>query len=665
MIKRIIASLLVLLTIIGSVTKVYADNVAYNTYAVTTGGWHGRTQTAYEVLTTISLDEISAPNDIYIDYKDYIYIADSTLGHIVVLDNHRNLSHIIGEQELTRPTGVSVDREGYVFVADSDAVFKFDEAGNLVDRFGRPTDPLFGATTPFRPMNVSTDQRGNIYVVGEASTNGIIVLNAQGEFLNFFGVNPTNLTLFQTLQNIFTPVDQRQFLNAPVPPTDIAINERGTIFTVTTGGVEPIRQLNIAGTNILGTQRWNMSDTPIAITTAPNAMGLENFYVLDAQGLISEYTSEGELLFYWGGTDNVAQRQGIFRNPSSIAISSDGTIYVTDMGTGLIHVFAKTDFAYWVHQALRFFEMGRYVESKDYWEQVLRFHDDFAIAHLAMGQASFLQEDYENARESFYIGGFVSGYSQAFWEIRNVWLLNNTSYLIGGILIIFIASQVHKFVKKRSKKEKKVYAYQEKQIYKDFKIMTRILRHPLLTFEAIKYNGIGSVLVASIIYGVSVVVFLLSYIFTGFIFRNPHTDIILLLGMYILGMALYIGISYLISTINDGEGSFRNMYVATSYGLSPVIFMFIPVSLLSLVLTLNEAFIYTTLIQVSVAYSILLQFLMIKEIHDYSVKDTIKNVLLTIFGIASLLVVVFIVYLLLSQVGVFIKDVILEVIARV
>jgi phosphatidylserine synthase len=81
-------------------------------------------------------------------------------------------------------------------------------------------------------------------------------------------------------------------------------------------------------------------------------------------------------------------------------------------------------------------------------------------------------------------------------------------------------------------------------------------------------------------------------------------------------------------------------------------------------LTYNESFIYTTLMFIAVAITVLYLIIMVKEIHFYDMKPTIANILISIFTALMILAVLFIVYLLLSEVWTLFSDVIRELINR-
>ena len=610
------------------------------------------TQQAYEPISFIALEAIVTPQDLFITPDNYLLVACSHHRHIVVLDPHRELHQIIGAGELVTPMGVATSATtGDIFVADTQYVVQFAQDGTLLQRFGRPTSEFFGETAPFRPLKIALDARDTMFIVGEAASNGLIMLNPAGEFLGYFGANQTTRTLFQALQDFFTPRGAtRQFLNTPTPPTNVAISYRGAVFTVTHNlEAEVVKMLNVAGNNILP----NLAGfTPIDVTMAQSHGG---FYVLTSDGLIIEYNAEGEMLFAFGGIDPTVQRLGVFRQPTSLVQDRYGNLLVADALSGLIHLFAPTEFTRWVHLAMDYFEQGLYLQSMAYWEEVLRFHSAFTLAHYAIGQALFLQGDHVGARERFYIASHVGGYSDAFWEVRNHWLQTNTLTIVLIILGLVACGQLYKRTKKR------IPAFTA-PIFKELAHAKKILTSPADAYYDIRFHHKASVRSASIMYVGLFASFVISAMATGFIFTwDTGLDILPLAGAFAGVVALFVAINFLVATVNEGEGSFANVYIGTAYAATPFILLAVPITLLSQVLTLSEAFVYQFLFQIAIGWSLLLQCIMIKEIHDYELRDVVKNIFLTIFAGAVLVLVVFILYLLLMQVAEFIQGVVMEV----
>ena len=117
----------------------------------------------------------------------------------------------------------------------------------------------------------------------------------------------------------------------------------------------------------------------------------------------------------------------------------------------------------------------------------------------------------------------------------------------------------------------------------------------------------------------------------------------------------------MISAINDGEGTLRSVYVGTAYSLTPYV-VFGPIVILSTyVLTLNEAVIVHYLWAIAILWSAALICITVKEIHNYTVKETVKIILLTFFFMIMAVIVSVILYLIGQQVVIFVQDIISEV----
>jgi sugar lactone lactonase YvrE len=639
-------------------------NEATNTWTISVDGDYILTQTAYEPIAIISHDEISRPEDLFIDDHNNLFIADSDLGHIIILNSSKEVIRTVGAGYLQNPTGVFVT--DYIFVADTEHVFQFSLTGTLINQFGRPESPLFGRTQPFRPRKIAVDARGNLYIIGEAATSGIIQLNDDGEFLGYFGANQTTLTFFGAMQNFL--LGGGRIANLPMPPTNLDIAENGIVFTITHDlETAAVKQLNIAGHNML--------DNDVIVSHGVDiTLGNQgNFYALTANGFIMEYDSSGNLLFFFGGQDPSMQRLGILRQPTSLVVDETGNLYVADAESGFLHLFTPTEFTTHVHQALSYFEEGRYTQSEDYWLDVLRLNSSFGLAHQAIGQARFIQADHEEALARFYLANDVEGYSEAFWELRYEWLMRHTGTIIAISLAMFIIHALLKFVDKKSgvisKIKKRIRQKFDSEFLLELALMRKILKNPFDVFYEIKREKKATVKMATFLYVLMFIAIFISLYFTGFIFANNlihDLGLILIITIFILVFGLFVIVNYLVSTINDGEGRFADIYIGTAYSMTPFIIFSVPITLLSRVLTLNERFVYTFLMQIAILWSLLLLFLMVKEIHGISIRGTFKNILMTVAGGLIMIVISFILYILLvDQVFEFIYSIFWEVLIRV
>ncbi|WP_059172401.1 YIP1 family protein [Bacillus sp. FJAT-27445] len=647
--------------------------VPYATETMAADGSIIQTQTAYKPLGRFLPDvEVKSPEDIYSDSSGMMYIADSGTKRIIAADEEGTVKGVFGDGILGTPTGVFVDEQSIIYVADyeKEKIFSFSQDGKLIAEFGRPTSPLFGKNSPYKPQKVSVDRRGNIYVISEGSTNGIIQLSKNGDFMGYYGVNSTGISFSSLLQNLFSSEKQkaRMFMKTPPAPDNIAIDSQGLIYSVTEGTKnEVIKKLNVAGKNMLSPY---ISDVSNYQDITVDAAG--NIFAISGKGKIHEFDSFGHLLFIFGGRDDGSNRLGLFKQPTGIAIGKNGRLYVTDKERGMIQVFEPTSFAGKVHEGIALFKEGLYVKSQKHWESVLELNSSFGLAHYAMGLAYYKQQEYDKSIEEFKFAEAVDGYSDSFWEVRQKWMQDNLgtvfTFLIGAAILYYSIKFLDKKAGILHLPRRRWESFKRVKLVGELLFLFKFFRHPIDSFYDLKRNGHASVLSATILYCVLFIEFLVSRFQTGFIFRSGISEEVSLgaeVAKVLLPLLLFIIINYMVSTINDGEGRFKDVYIGTIYSLAPYLVFILPIVLISNVLTLNEAFVYIFSTRIVYAWCLVILVIMIKEIHNYSFTETVRNIFVTLFGMGIMVLVIFIIFVLADQVYDFVYSVIKEVVLRV
>ncbi|ANC78675.1 hypothetical protein ABE65_018480 [Fictibacillus phosphorivorans] len=670
--KRIAQFVAFLVFLLVPIYSIASASVPYQTETLSADGQTIETQTAYTPVGTLLPDvEITNPEDIFSDTKGNLYIADSGAKKILVADKNGKFVREIGKGVLKSPTGVYVDENEKIFVADyeEEKVFRFSQDGKVEEQYGKPDSPLFGKSSSFKPQKVAVDRRGSIYVISEGSTNGIIQLSKDGGFLGYYGVNSTEGSFGTFLQKLLTSESKKanMFMKTPPAPDNIALDDQGLVYSVTEGTTnEVIKKLNVAGKNMLFP---DISDEKSLQDIAVDYDG--NMFVVSSTGEIYEYDSFGNLLFIFGGKDDGTNRLGLFKQPTGITIDPDGRLYVTDKERGMIQVFESTAFSKQVHEGIALFKEGRYVESQKYWEEVLEMNSSFGLAHSAMGSAYYKQQDYDKALEEYEFANDVYGYSDSFWEVRHAWMQENLETVLFAIIFFTILYYIVKVIDKKKgildQPRRSFGAIKKQRLIGELLFLFKFFRHPIDSFYYLKRKQYASILSATILYVILIVEYIYSRFYTGFIFRTVSNDANLVgeLLLLLVPLALFIVVNYLVSTINDGEGRFKDIYIGTIYSLAPFL-VFSPIlTLLSNVLTYNESFVYVFSIRIIYAWCLIILFIMLKEIHNYTFSDTIRNIFVTLFGMVIMLLVVFIVFVLIDQVYDFVYSIIKEAVLRV
>ena len=402
--KRIVTC--VILAVVTAMIFLQASAFADSPYVTyTINGYYQirQTQTAYLAYSTITKfgeESLTSPSDIYIANDGLVYIADSGNARIVVGDAEGALVKIIGVGTLVNPKGVFVTDDGSIYVADRDAekVFIFNGDGQLIQEYGKPTSPLYGDELSFLPIKITVNSAGIMFIVCESNTNGIVEISPTegGTFLGYFGTNNATKDLKTIIYRAILTDAQRAKMvsNIPATPTNLTIDSKGLIYTVTRGNEnETLKRLNIAGTNMIKSNYDYYADTPTSVVAGNH----DNVYVADQQGYIFEYNNEGEMIFVFGGPDDGSQRVGLSTMVSGISIDSQDRIYVLDSDKAKIQIYEPTEFTNLLHEALSLYSKGRYTDAKEPLTEVLKMNSMFDYANKAMGRCYFYEDNFEEA----------------------------------------------------------------------------------------------------------------------------------------------------------------------------------------------------------------------------------------------------------------------------
>ena len=681
--KKTVKSFIVSLSLLGvvaatlasSVTTVSAD-APYKTYTVDGYGDVSETQTAYlpyETITKIGDESLTAPTDFTLLSDGTMFILDSGAGRVVVADENYDLVATFGEGILVGPRGIYVTEDHITYVADRDAnaVFVFDAEYNLIKTYTKPTEAMYGETQSFLPIKIVVNTSGTMYVICESNTNGIVEISPVdgGTFLGYFGTNATSASLWTKIWRSLQTDAQRakQVSNLPATPDNLAIDAKGIIYTVTRGEKsDTVKRLNIAGSNMTECEEY--PEVPACICAGNH----DNLYVATTTGFIYEYNNDGDLLFMFGGSDDGTQRIGLSTKVEAIQIDDEDKIYILDSDKAQIQVYEPTEFTTYLHEALYLFSKGRYTESKEPLTEVLKMNNLFTYANKAMGKALYKEGDYESALSYAKLAHDEDLYSDSYWEIRNDWLKDYLSPIFIAIIVLVVVI----FVLKRLDKKKHILDAPrrglkkagDKKLLKELRYMFFFMKHPIDGSYGIKREGRVSVLSTNIILVVSLLWYIINKYFAGFLFKSVRdgeyeifSDILILA----VALVLVVGCNYLICTINDGEGRFRDIYCSFIHCLAPYVILMPIIFILSHIVTENEAFFVSFGYFLMYAWMIVLFIIAVREINNYNIGETVKVILLTAFTILIVCLLAFILYVLWSQVFDFVESIVGEVVYRI
>lgn len=665
--KRLIAGFLLLVmvfTMILPASSSVASQTTSYTYTLDNKGYLVRTQDAYLPDKTITDLGLANPDDLFVDDDNMLYIADSGNARIVKYSiDTAKIVNILEYAEFTKPTGIFVTKKGDLYVADPAArmIFRFDKDFNFIESFARPDTPIFSDTN-FQPMRISVGNNGDMYIVGEGVYSGIIQLSAEGDFLGYFTVNKTKLTLVQAFQNAIFTREQLANLTERTPTTfsNIFIDKSNIVYTTTMGTNEDgLKKHDTAGGNMFIDQDpcfINMTDLWV------DEQGI--IYTSCSSGYINIYSSAGEWIFNFGSSNSDLDVSGLYTTLPSITVDRSGTIWTVDGDKGYLQSFEPTEYANMIYEAMTLYEKGLYQESQEKWSEVLRLNQMSVLAHNGVGKAYLHAEDYESAIPHFEVAGNRTYYSQAFWEVRNGYIQRGLPVVAIIILVLtaigMIVGRLDKEHKVRKFKKKVSGKIAEIPVLGDLQYAFKIATHPVDRYYDIRIRKKGSVLGATVIYLLMFLSFMLYQTKKGFIYQTVAVEDMdinaIVIGFFAI-IGLFILCNYLVASIKDGDGSFKQVYMIPAFGCMPAMIALLMVTVMSHGLTANEAFMLDVVMNAGIIWSLILIFVGLMTVHDYTVKETIVSLIITLVFIIIIAVVSIVIIIMWDQLWGFLKTV--------
>lgn len=680
--KKSLVLLLALMLSAMAVIPVAASQATSYTYTLDDENELVRTQDAYLPDRTITNLGLVNPADMIIDEANNLYIVDTGNKRIVIYNLYTeetvgiiNADTVQDDQfgGFDNPKGIYRTKDGEIYVADAGAktVFRFSKDYKFVRRYDKPTAPIF-ADTNYEPSKVAVDSGNNIYIVSEGVYTGIIQLANTGEFLGYFTSNKTVLTPQQMFLKLIYNKEQEaksSLLNTqPSTFSNIYVDMNGTAYSTCMGsGDSLLKKHSTDGTNMFNGVIW-ATDSMTDVTV--DSQGI--IYTCDSNGFIAAYTTSGELIFSLGAQVLDLDVSGLFTSLTTIAVDNMGNIWTADGEKGYLQSFTPTEYATTIYKALGEYEDGDYDNALKDWSYVLRLNQMSVLAHNGVAKAYYNDEDYQKAMEDFEIAGNREGYSKAFWEVRNKAIQKH----LGTFLIVVIALIVLRIAiglidrKKVIRKKKKALGTKLKNlpVIGEIGYAFKCAKHPIDRYYDIRVGKNGSPIAATIIYVVFFGVYMLYQTSKGFIYQ--YTDVEDMdMGAVVVGffaiLILFIVCNYLVTSITDGDGTLKQVYMIPAYGLMPLMFCMLATIGMSYVLTYNESFILTVIMAIGLIWSIAVIFEGLSTVHDYDFKGTVVSLIITAVFMLIAAIVVLVVIIMWEQLYDFLLTVGKEVIRNV
>lgn len=176
--------------------------------------------------------------------------------------------------------------------------------------------------------------------------------------------------------------------------------------------------------------------------------------------------------------------------------------------------------------------------------------------------------------------------------------------------------------------------------------------HPFKGFWEIKHENKGSVRTASVILILFIITSIADGFYCGFLFNSGggiSYNMAQGLAVILLSYFIWCISNWCLTSLFDGEGSFKDICKATAYSLLPISVVQMILIPLSLSLTLDESSFFKMILYIGIIWTAFLLFIGIIVTHQYTFLKSIVIVLFTLLGMCIITYILLLFFNLIQQ----------------
>ncbi len=644
-----------------------------------------------------------------------IVILNRDMNKVVKILNSFTNNHGVADA-LSAPEGVFVTKpknaseEGEIFVADTGnrRIVVFDYQGNFSRIFEAPKSDVFTSDAIYAPVSLAVDSSGRIYVVSKNTGEGIVALNSDGSFSCIVASQKVTVNILDALWERFQTDAQKEQAEevTSFPFGTITIDDNDMLYAVVaentidpgaqqgaitgkskSGDYAPVKKLNPDGDDIMrrngffppsGEVRVKSSLTTTNKDTAASgpstiidvALGDEGTWTIadKKRSHLFTYDKNGNLLYIFG---DKGEQQGNLKTISSIsyqytdAASKEkglsAKLLVLDQETNAITVYKRTEYGQVLLTALEHTNNKEYDKAVDDWYDILQRNNNYDAAYVGIGDALYREGKWEEAMDMYKTAYDTASYSNAFKMYRKD-LVSKYIFLIVVVAVVLIVA-ISKFFGFAGKVNQRTALKKgKKNIGEEILYAFHVMFHPFDGFWDLKHEKRGSVRAATFWLVMVIIAFVYESFGTGYIVSGnaggsvAGSAISQAVGI-LVPLLLFVTANWCLTTLFDGEGSFKDVYIATCYAAAPLSFLTIAATIVSNFVTDSETGFVSLLTGLAWVWFILLLFFGIMVTHDYAMGKNILTIGGTIVGMAIIMFLVILFSGLMMKMSSFIANI--------
>ena len=131
--------------------------------------------------------------------------------------------------------------------------------------------------------------------------------------------------------------------------------------------------------------------------------------------------------------------------------------------------------------------------------------------------------------------------------------------------------------------------------------------------------------------------------------RWSEINILMELATVLVPLFIWVLANWCLTTLMDGKGRFRDIYMATAYSFTPYVLIGIPMIFVSNVVTMEEGVFYTYFNTFALIWCVFLILCAMMMIHDYGLLKGLGSSIMSVAGMAIIIFVILLFFSLISD----------------
>lgn len=641
----------------------------------------------------LGVGEFKGPQDLYVDRHGYVYLLDSGNNRVIQLDSGLQVVRVITElvrddgtsDALRNPQGVFVTEDGLIYIADRDngRVVALDETGRIVKEIGAPKTDVAGVLPEgfvYKPVKICVDRAQRTYVIAQDVYDGLLEFDSAGNFKGYVGATRVSPSLVDLFWSRLSTREQRErmALFLPTEYSNLDLDAKGFICATVASQGQAVRLLSPSGNDVL--RKPPVGDIQTAASSSATIAGPSVFVdvasrqygiysVLDRRrSRVFTYDSMGRLLYVFGGPGDM---DGTFKDP--VAIDTIGyKILVLDRGTNRLTVMRPTGYAQLIHSAIALYNNGHYSESARLWENVVALNANYDLAYSGIGKALLRQGDYRQAMRYFRLGNDREGYSDAFAAFRRESVGKYFGPIATTLLVAILAAyfmvvlgitgRAAEWLRRRLsglQSVRRLGRWVADSVYVAF--------HPFDGFYRLKQRHGADLPAAVAITLLLTATYLFVCQYTGFLLNTrdvTRLNILVQVASVVVPLLLWCVANWCLTTLMDGKGTLRDIFIVTAHALAPLVLVTIPLTVVSNLITLEEAGLYRLFLVAGIVWSAVLVFVGTMIVHEFDFAKTVGTSALTVVCMGTIIFIGMLFFSVIDLMVAFVSSIYTEIVLK-